>query len=246
MDFGYPWWLSYGHLVVAAVALMVLVVARRRKLAAIVAGLVLAWSVAGFAIARFGLNVNGRMEMPTQNFLAAGQGRVLDMGAGTGRSTLMVLEARPGVRVVALDLFGDSYEHHFGPGAPGKERLLTNLRHAGVDGRASIEAGDMRKLPFEPGSFDAVVSTYAIDHLSRDGIKQALGEAARVLRPGGEFLMAVLHKDGWMQFAFGPLLLHSGTRGEAWWRGQLQEAGFEVVEQGTSPGTLFFMTRKPG
>jgi ubiquinone/menaquinone biosynthesis C-methylase UbiE len=203
-------------------------------------GAVALWSIAAFAVARFGLNANGRLALPTEKFLASGAGRVLDMGAGTGRSTLMVLEARPQTTVVALDLFAESYKQHFGPGESGQERLLRNLKAAGVEKRAT-----MRQLPFEAATFDGVVSTYAIDHLDREGIPLALREASRVLKPGGEFLMMVIAKDAWLKFAFGPLLLHSGTRSAQRWVSLLQEAGFQMVEQGNRPATLYFLARKP-
>src|SRR5713226_5037081 len=183
INFGYPWYLSYGQLVIAAVALSLWLFGYTRKwstVAMILLGAVTLWSVAAFLVARLALDVNGRLPLPTQSFLASGTGRVLDMGAGTGRSTLMVLEARPQTTVVALDLFGESFKQHFGPGQTGQERLLSNLKAAGVDQRATIQTGDMRKLPFEASTFDAVVSTYAIDHLGRDGVTAALGEAARV------------------------------------------------------------------
>lgn len=156
----------------------------------------------------------------------------------------MVLEARPQTTVVALDLFGESYGKHFGPGQSGQERLLSNLRAAGLEHRATIQTGDMRKLRFETAAFDGVVSTYAIDHLDRDGISAALSEAARVLKPGGEFLMMVITKDFWLKFAFGPLLLHTGTRSAAQWTSLLRDAGFQGIEQGTRPGTLYLLARK--
>jgi hypothetical protein len=43
------------------------------------------------------------------------------MGAGAGRSSLMVLEARPQTTVVALDLFGESYQEHFGSRQSGQK-----------------------------------------------------------------------------------------------------------------------------
>ena len=144
-----------------------------------------------------------------------------------------------------MDLFSESYEEHFGPGKTGQERLRSNLKAAGVENRATIQAGDMRKLPFEPATFDGVVSTYAIDHLNREGINTSLAEASRVLKPGGEFLMMVITKDFWLKFTFGPLLLHSGTRSDVWWTSRLQEAGFQIVEQGTRPATLYLLARKP-
>ena len=109
INFGYPWYLSYGHVIVIAVAVLLWVAGRVRRwpnFLMIVIAAVMAWSVAGFVVARFMMNINGRATLPTQNFLPSGEGRVLDMGAGTGRSSLMVLEARPRTTLVALDLFG--------------------------------------------------------------------------------------------------------------------------------------------
>ena len=247
INFGYPWYLSYGHLAVLAIALSFLLFgyARKWKTALMVLiGALTLWSFAAFLVARFGLDVNGRLALPTQRFLESGKGRVLDMGAGTGRSSLMVLEARPQTTVVALDLFAESYKQHFGSEQSGQERLLSNLKAAGLEHRATIETGDMRKLPFEAAEFDGIVSTYAIDHLNRNGITASLSEASRVLKPNGEFLLMVITKDSWLKFAFGPLLLHSGTRSPAAWTSLLQAAGFQIVEQGTRPGTLYFLARK--
>ena len=248
INFGYPWFLSYGHLVVSAVALAFWLLGRARhwsKVPMVLIAAITPWSSAAFLVARFYLNVNGRLSLPTEKFLVSGSGRVLDMGTGTGRSTLMVLEARPQATVVALDLFGESFKQHFGPGQTGQERLLSNLKAAGVDQRATIQTGDMRKLPFETATFDAVVSTYAIDHLGRYAVTAALSEASRVLKPGGEFLMMVITKDGWLNFAFGPLLVHTGTRRAAQWAALFHDAGFQVVEQGPRPGTLYLLARKP-
>ena len=239
--------MSYGHLVVTAIGLLLCLWASLRKWprwAVFVLGAVTLWSGAAFLVARLSLNVNGRLALPTQQFLVSGEGRVLDMGAGTGRSTLMVLEQRPRTTVVALDLFADSFNRHFGEGPSGQSRLQANLQAAGVAQRAAIQTADMRKVPFDPATFDGVVSTYAIDHLNRDGITQALGEAARVLKPRGEFLLMVIAKDFWLKFTFGPLLLHSGTRGPEWWANQVRAAGFEIVEEGMRPATLYVLARK--
>jgi ubiquinone/menaquinone biosynthesis C-methylase UbiE len=207
-------------------------------------GVLVLWSSAGLAVTRFVVDINGRPSLPTEAFLVAGAGRVLDIGAGTGRSSIMVLQSRPRATVVALDLFGDSFEHHFGPGESPQHRLLSNLRAAGVEQRATIETADMRKLPFEPAAFDAVVSAYAIDHLNQQGISQSLAEAARVVKPGGDFLLMLIANDRWVKLAYGPLLSHGGTRGPAWWTERLNSAGFQVVEQGTRPVTLYFLARR--
>jgi SAM-dependent methyltransferase len=247
LDFGYPWWLHYGHLVVLGPAAAGLAVGYLRKWSAwalVALGLLTLWSGASFALIRIGVNINSVPKLPTENFLRSGVRRVLDIGAGTGRSSIMVLAARPQVTLVASDLFADSFDEHFGKGESPQQRLLANLKMAGVDGRATIETADMRKLPYEPGSFDAIVSAYAMDHLSRDGSRQALAEAARVLKPGGEFLLILVENDKWAKFLFGPLLSHGGTRGAAWWNAQVQDAGFEILEQGTQPVTLFILARR--
>ncbi len=246
LDFGYPWWLSYGHLVIFAGALAAWLVAHRlrwRKWIVLPLAALTLWSGAAFLVARFVLNFDGRGSLPTEAFLASGAEKVVDLGAGTGRSTIMLLEARPEVRAVALDLFGDSYRMHFGPDGSPQERLLANLKAAGVEQRATVETGDMRALPFEDASFDAAISAYAIDHLGRDGSKKALAEAARVVKPGGEFLLMVVGNDPWVMFAFGPALLH-GNRGDAWWRSAMEEAGFEVVEAGRRPATIYVLGRR--
>jgi ubiquinone/menaquinone biosynthesis C-methylase UbiE len=247
LNFGYPWWISYGHLPIVAVAGLLLLIGYMRKWSIwpmlILAVLVL-WSSAAFVVARFVLDINGRASLPTQNFFRSGVGQVLDIGAGTGRSSIMVLEARPRATVVALDLFGQSFEQHFGRGDSPEQRLLRNLQAAGVEQRVTIKSGDMRELPFQPASFDAIVSAYTIDHVNRQGIQKSLAEAARVIKPGGDFLLILIGKEPWLQFAFGPLLMHAGTRGPSWWTAQLQQSGFQVLEQGTCPGTLYLLGRR--
>jgi ubiquinone/menaquinone biosynthesis C-methylase UbiE len=247
IDFGYPWWLSYGHLPILAGAACLLLLGYKRKWsrwAMLVWAVTALWSGAALVVTRFVLNVNGRASLPTQSFLSSGVGRVLDIGAGTGRSSIMVLESRPQASLVALDLFGRSFEQHFGRSESPQARLLANLKAAGVEERATIQTGDMRKLPFEPTVFDAAVSAYAIDHLNREGIDRSLAEAARVVKPGGDFLLILIGKEPWAQFAFGPLLMHGGPRPPAWWTTRLQEAGFQVLEVGTRPLTLYVLARR--
>lgn len=247
VDFGYPWWLSYGHLPILAGAVLILLFGYTRKWSKwpmLPIGVVALWSAAAFLIAHFVIAINGRGSLPTQSFLRSGTGRVLDIGAGTGRSSIMVLEARPRVTLVALDLFADSFRRHFGHTESPQQLLLANLKAAGVEQRATIETADMRKLPFEVATFDAIVSAYAIDHLNRQGIDGALAEAARVVKPGGDFLLMVIAQEPWVKFTFGPLLTHRGPRGRAWWAERLQEAKFKVLEEGTRPGTFYLLAQR--
>lgn len=247
LDFGYPWWLSYGHLVILIPALAALAAAWSRKWprwTIITFGIITLWSASALFVLRT-VNITGRGSLPTENFLKSGAGKVLDIGAGTGRSSIMVLDSRPQTTLVALDEFGHSFEHHFGPGSEPQQRILSNLKAAGLAERTTIVSADMRKLPFDNATFDAAISAYAMDHLNREGSKRAIAEAARVLKPGGEFLLILVHNDGWIKFAFGPALSHGGTRPKSWWTASLQEAGFQIQEEGTAPATLYFLLRKP-
>lgn len=255
VDFGYLWPWTHGHLLISLAALMFLLLARMRRWPGpmrAAAGLVLVWSLAAFCVVQYVIGIDRRLALPTPTFLPSGAGKVLDMGAGSGRSTLMVLESRPQSTVVALDSFSEEYVRHFGQvradeqvSAVGAQRLLSNLRAAGVAERASIQPGDMRALPLGAASFDAVVSTYAIDHLRSADRETALREAARVLKPGGEFLLMVMTKDFWMTFAYGPVFMHHRGPSQADWAASLTRAGFEVREQGTKPASLYFLARKP-
>jgi SAM-dependent methyltransferase len=246
-DFGYTWVWTHGHLVPFAlfVAMGAVALWRRwpRWIAAL-SGVLALWALAGFLITQLVMDANRPMALPNENFLRAGDGRVLDVGAGSGRSTLMVLLARPRARVTALDI----YSGYFGIDDNSPERIRANARVAGVEDRLDVVTGDMREMPLPDESFDAAVSAFAIDHLNRDGVTRALAEVARVLRPGGEFLLMIINVDGWIRFAYPLPHGHGGyfTRAQnvERWRTVLAAAGLEVVEQGSRPGTLYFLAQR--
>jgi SAM-dependent methyltransferase len=255
INFGYPWWLTYGHLLLGCITGLLLLLASRFRVAKwrlAILGIITFWALSSFLVVRFIFDVNGRARMPTQSFLASGSGKILDIGAGTGRSTLMVLEARPQTTVVALDSFSDSYVKHFGNQKPqeeipdqGRERLLESLRIARVDSRATVVAADMRQMPFPPETFDGIVTAYVVDHLRHDEIGQALTEARRVLKPRGEFLLIVTGGDFWMLYSFGPLLIHSKGVPADFWPNNVRDAGFEIMEDGFAPFSRYVLARRP-
>ncbi len=245
-DFGYGWAWNYGHLVAAApfaaLALLAWKLSWPRWIGAVFA-LVGAWGVAGLVIVQLVIRINLPLELPTERFLTDGPGQVLDAGAGSGRSSLMVLLARPESRILALDL----YDGYFGIPDNKPERLFSNAARAGVVNRIRAKVGDMRDMPLDDESFDAAVSAFAIDHLSRDGVRRSLAEVQRVLRPDGQFLLMVINPDIWIRIAY-PFLAHHGYFGpktdQQFWKSNLTEAGFEIVESGTTPATLYLLARK--
>jgi len=195
------------------------------------------WSVA--AVVVLNAMLNRPMALPTERFLTSGSGRVLDVGAGSGRAAIGVLLARPQARAVGVDI----YSGYWGIDENTPDRFMRNAGIAGVAGRAEARVGDMRQLPFADGEFDAVVSSYAIDHLRRAERPKAIAEVARVLKPGGELLLMIVRVD-WRTWLVSPMLAHHPSQSPEPWRDLLQQSGFTVEEEGTPFTTLYFLAKK--
>jgi ubiquinone/menaquinone biosynthesis C-methylase UbiE len=104
---------------------------------------------------------------------------VLDVAAGTGHVARRVA---PHVRaVVAVDATPAMLEHGW---IEAKRAALRNLVFMQADAAA---------LPFVDGSFDVVVSRFALHHFEEPSV--AVGEMRRVLRPGGRLAVADLVCD---------------------------------------------------
>lgn len=77
---------------------------------------------------------------------------------------------------------------------------------------------------------------------------RTFAEMARVLKPGGDFLLLVINQDVWIRASL-PFLVHHGYFGGRTdadrWRAQLEAAGFGLVDRGTQPGTLYYLARTP-
>lgn len=244
-DFGYSWIWTHGHLVPFGIftALTALVIWRRWPRAlAVLFGAVAAWALAGLLVVQVVMQANQPLSLPTDAFLVRGSGEVIDLGAGSGRSTLMVLLDRPGSRVTAVDI----YQGYFGIEQNTPDRIRANARAAGVEDRLRVQVGDMRQIPLADDSFDGAVSAFAIDHLPPGGIEETLAEVRRVLRPQGELLILVLNVDRWVRLAY-PIPHGHGYFSSAppaeYWRSNLEAAGFEVLEVGTRPATLYLHAR---
>jgi tRNA (cmo5U34)-methyltransferase len=100
-------------------------------------------------------------------------GRVLDLESGDGRLLDLVLHARPQARGVAVD---------FSP-------LMLEQLHARFGPASRVEVVDHNlgvPLPFL-GTFDVVVSSFAIHHLEHERKRQLYEEICAVLVPGGVF-----------------------------------------------------------
>ncbi len=113
-------------------------------------------------------------------------GRVLDVGCGEGQVARSI--ARGGTQVVGLD--------------PTPSQISEAHRRGGpplfVQARAE-------QLPFGDDTFGAVLLCLAIEHI--DPFEPAIDEIARVLSPGGQFLLLLVHPllqapgSGWVEEA---------------------------------------------
>jgi demethylmenaquinone methyltransferase/2-methoxy-6-polyprenyl-1,4-benzoquinol methylase len=129
---------------------------------------------------------------------------VLDLAAGTGDFSRLVLQRLPSARSVAVDL---------------TEPMLRVARTRGVP---EAVCGDAGNLPFADASFDCVFIGYGLRNFPQ--LDRALREIERVTRPGGRivsldfFLPAnPLFRRGYLAYlfaqgAFWGLLLHGRPR----------------------------------
>ena len=139
----------------------------------------------------------------------AGIGRVLDVGTGDGQIARALTGA--GCQVVGVD--------------PTTNQITVAAHRGG--GPRYVQAG-AAALPFASASFDAVLACLVFEHI--DDVDAAIGEVARVLRPGGRFSFLLNHPllqtpdSGWIDD-------HMVDPPEQYWRigPYLREA--ETVEQ---------------
>jgi SAM-dependent methyltransferase len=114
-----------------------------------------------------------------ERLAAAQEGRVLELGCGTGRITIPV--ARAGADVVGIDR-----------SEPMLKRARQRLRRGRFEGSASLVRGDIRALPFRKRSgFSLAMAPYGIlQSLTREkDLKATVQSVGRILPRGGKFVV---------------------------------------------------------
>lgn len=109
-------------------------------------------------------------------------GEAADLGCGAGLLVVKLAQAAPGLRVTGVDLSNALLSEAF-----------RHAAEAGLAHRVDFRTGDAAATPFADHSLDLVVSTLALHHWS-DPVA-VLNEVARILKPGGSFLIFDLRRD---------------------------------------------------
>ncbi len=147
-----------------------------------------------------------------------GDERLLDLGCGRGAVLLMAAQHLPKGRAVGVDIW--SRKDQCGNAI---EITRANAMAEGVADRVELHTADMRKLPFDDASFDAIVSNVAIHNIpTRSGRDQAIDEAWRVLRHGGRLFIADISKSSQYRrrlAALGATAIRHNLGWRMWWGG---------------------------
>jgi SAM-dependent methyltransferase len=186
-----------------------------------------AWDLAGLAYEKVALHLGDAIDHTLGRLAPQAGDRLLDVATGTGLAARRA--AARGASVVGIDLGSDLIRS--ARGLAGQERLAIDFR-----------VGDAEALPFSPGSFDRVISTFGVMFVSNPA--QAAAELARVCRPGGRLALASWLPDSTVarKFELHRKYLPSAAPGESpfdWGRpervGELLGSSFDLgFETGTS------------
>ncbi|MGA8033704.1 MAG: class I SAM-dependent methyltransferase [Casimicrobiaceae bacterium] len=105
---------------------------------------------------------------------------IIELGCGAARLARTLLERHPDSCVTGMEV--DERQHAKNIAAPQK-----GLRFV---------AGGAEAIPFQDASFDLALMLKSLHHVPRPLMAQALGEVARVLRPGGHLYVSEPVYDG--------------------------------------------------
>ena len=116
---------------------------------------------------------------------------ILDVGCGTGRLLGLAQSRFPGARLFGVDAAIE---------------MVRQAQTSHADGAIRFQQAVAEELPFPDASFDLVFSTMTFHHWSDQG--RGIAEVARVLRPGGRWLLAEFVASGFVGLIRRVLRLH--------------------------------------
>jgi len=140
-------------------------------------------------------------------------GAILDVGCGTGK-LLKSAEARfPGAKLVGVDAAIE---------------MVKYAQASNPTGTIHFQQAMAEELPFPDASFDLVFSTMTFHHWSNQ--TKGMAEVARVLTPGGRWLLADFVASGFMRPVRRLLTLHQFPERAAL-ESMLSGVGLKVVAE---------------
>jgi len=148
---------------------------------------------------------------------------ILDVGCGTGDLTLLAAQkvGKKGV-VVGIDASFSMISI-----ALNKKRESSSI--------AFFLLGLAEELPFDDGSFDLIIFSLVLHHLSFEGKQKALREAQRLLKSGGRVIIIDFDKPSkrWSKFIHFSLWLFPKIRGNIVYGldSLAKNAGFSLIEK---------------
>lgn len=102
--------------------------------------------------------------------------RILDFGTGSGYLAFAAAQKLPSAEITGLDIVEKALETNR---LRAERDGMTNLRFVSYDGS---------RFPFADGSFDLVMTRYALHHVP--DIRRCITEISRVLQSGGSFFLS--------------------------------------------------------
>ena len=111
--------------------------------------------------------------------------RILDAGCGTGR-----------LAIALADLVGGEGDVQAVDVSPAMLRQAARqIARTPLAGGIALRQADLRQLPYPDDAFQAAAASLVLELLSPEGVKAALRELMRVVRPGGRIVVAALGEE---------------------------------------------------
>lgn len=145
-----------------------------------------------------------RAQIIFENLKLSGKEKILEVGCGRGFYLKTLKTLWPDLEVTGIDLNQKYLDQ--------AKKFLGNLE-------VQLVCADATKLPFKDNSFDRIIATEVLEHISDD--QKAIAEMYRVLKPGGIAIVTVPNTN--YPFLWDPLnwtlerLFHRHIPSNIWW-----------------------------
>ncbi|RKY65815.1 MAG: hypothetical protein DRQ02_09720 [Candidatus Latescibacterota bacterium] len=153
-----------------------------------------------------------------------GNERVLDIGCGTGRLSLMLFTLLDNGFIYGMDLSSKMVK-----------QARRETRRNGC--KINYEVGNSKRLPYKSEVFDVVFTSLMYNHLTYEEKQETLREIHRVLKPTGRYISAEFgpFPDDFFHRMFIRLTRNSGILHGLYPPDLVEAADFDVVQQMDGP-----------